>query len=97
MRPRASSVLVRTGLRTCTHLRAVCTGGTGQLALGGGSHGAYAVRVPASGVPYVPRAVATQVTPGCFSRNLIKCPCVVVWGTFVAAIVVAAIPLVSGR
>ena len=48
-------------------------------------------------MPYASRTVAPQVTPGCFSRNLIKCPCVVMWGTFVAAIVVAAIPLVSGR
>ena len=55
--PAASAPYVR-ATRTSL-LRAVRSRGTGQLV----RHGTYAVRAPASGVPYVPRSVAAQVEP----------------------------------
>ena len=36
------------------------------------------------------------VTPGCFTRSVMKRPCVVMWVTFVAAIFLSALPLASG-
>ena len=57
VRPGASVLYVRA--TRISLLRAVRTGGAGQLALAG-HHCTYAVRVPASGVPYVPRTVAPQ-------------------------------------
>eukprot|EP00964_Phaeocystis_antarctica_P145181 scaffold111187_cov54-Phaeocystis_antarctica.AAC.1 len=49
-------------LTRVTSLRAARTGGTGQLAPGE-RYCTYAVRVPASGVPYVPRAVWCTAGP----------------------------------
>ena len=37
-----------------------------------------------------------MVTPGCFTRAVMKRPCVVMWVTFVVAIVLSALPLASG-
>jgi len=48
-------------LRVPALLRAARAGGSGRLAPGR-HHCTYAVRVPASGVPYVPRTVAPQAT-----------------------------------
>ena len=36
------------------------------------------------------------VKAGCFTRNVMRCPCLVMWGTFVAALVLSAIPIVTG-
>ena len=36
------------------------------------------------------------MNPGCFSRNLIKYPCVVLWGTFLAVIVLGLLPVITG-
>lgn len=36
------------------------------------------------------------VTPGCFTRAVMKRPCVVMWVTFVVAIILSALPLASG-
>ena len=38
-----------------------------------------------------------QVVPGCFSRNFMRCPCCVMWGTFIAALFLGAVPILTGR
>ena len=56
VRPGASVLYVR--VTRASLLRAVRTGSSGQRV----PYGTYTVRVPASGVPHVPRTVAPQVT-----------------------------------
>ena len=36
------------------------------------------------------------VTAGCFTKGVMKCPCVIMWLSFVLAILLAATPLVTG-
>ena len=36
------------------------------------------------------------VTPGCFTRGVMKCPCVIMWITFVLALLLAAAPILTG-
>lgn len=37
------------------------------------------------------------VVAGCFTRNVMRCPCAFMWGVFVLAIVLSALPMLSGR
>ena len=37
------------------------------------------------------------VKPGCFTRGVMKCPCVILWVTFLVALILSALPIVSGR
>ena len=60
VRPGASVLYARA--RRASLVRALRTGGTGQLV----PNGTYTVRVSASGVPYAPRTVPSQETDGIF-------------------------------
>ena len=36
------------------------------------------------------------VKPGCFTRNVMRCPCAIVWITFLLTLIISALPIAAG-